>query len=350
MSREHCLHASPSSLSSLAVAAVVVFCATTAAAKDKRACLPAYVAYKSAQEREASGHLREARALLQTCSEAAQAACSGLAQKCTARYGQIGSEMPSVVPVVTDDSGGPVVDVQVKIDGEPLTSKLDGKGLPVDIGLHEFSFATEGGVFATQRVLVVEGQRNRPLTVQMRGADATAKAGAPAEKADSAGAARPASDALVAEKAPSDKAVSQKSSADKPDADKESSAGEDATRNASPQPAKRAPSPFAYVMGGTGVAAVGAGVLLTLWGRKDNDALAACTPNCRQSSVDHVRTLYIASDVALGAGVASLGVATWLFLHRPSTATDQAPPPRAGAAFDVQPTRDGAMASVRGTF
>ncbi|MDP9034494.1 MAG: hypothetical protein M3O50_06775 [Myxococcota bacterium] len=333
--------------SSLAAASVVALCATTGAAKDKRACIPAYNAYRSALERQASGHEREARALLQTCTESAQAACAGLSQKCEARYNQLGAEMPSVVPLVSDDSGVPLVDVTVAIDGEPLTSKLDGKGLPVDIGLHEFSFAAAGTVFATQRVLVAEGQRNRPLSVVMHSPQpAAAKPVAVTEKVDS-----PTMLRMASEAAASSTEASGKAAPDAP-APKKASADEglvEAPPRKGPAPAVHRPSSFAYVFGGLGVAALGAGVLTTIWGRKDNDALAQCKPNCRQSSVDHVQTMYVVSDVSLGVGVAALAAATWLFLRRPSSTADE---PKAGAStsFDVQPTRQGAVASVSGAF
>ncbi|MDP9149429.1 MAG: hypothetical protein M3O36_05755 [Myxococcota bacterium] len=327
-------------------AAVVFLCATTAAAKDKRACMPAYNAYKSALERQASGHEREARALLQSCAEDAQAACAGLSQKCTARYNQLGAEMPSVVPLVSDDSGAPIVDVTVKIDGEPLTSKLDGKGLPVDIGLHEFSFATDGDVFATQRVLVAEGQRNRPISVVMHSPETAAAKPAAAAKSDSPAAPAGASERTSSARGLSDKMAPEKATADKAGADE---GPLEAPPREAPAPAKPGPSPFAYVFGGVGVAGLGAGVLMTIWGRKDNDALALCKPTCRQSSVDHVQTMYLTSDISLGAGAAALGVATWLFLKGPSAPTDHAAP-RPSATFDVQPTRQGALASVSGTF
>ena len=101
-------------------------------AKEKGACTAAYTAYKSAIDAEKAGHLREARETLRTCAEAT--ACAGLAPKCAAKYTQLGADMPSIVPIVADDTGTPRADVEVRMDGQMLTSKLDGKGIPVEPG------------------------------------------------------------------------------------------------------------------------------------------------------------------------------------------------------------------------
>jgi hypothetical protein len=95
------------------------------------------------------------------------------------------------------------------------------------------------------------------------------------------------------------------------------------------------PSAFAYLLGGVGLLGVGAGGLLTYWGKTDNSALAACTPNCQPSSVEHIRRLYLAADVSFAAGGAALGIASLLF---------------ATSHFDVQPAHSGAFATFKGVF
>src|SRR5262249_41347971 len=112
---------------------------------------------------------REAKELLLAC---AKPACGTfLSQKCAAKYMQLDADIPSIVPLVTDDTGMPRVDVQVAMDGELLVSKLDGVALPVDPGMHEFSFSSNNNVFATQKILVIQGQRNRPVAVALPTAD-----------------------------------------------------------------------------------------------------------------------------------------------------------------------------------
>src|SRR3954462_11718539 len=84
--------------------------------KERRAC---ETAYKNAVQLEQSAHLRQAKELLLAC---AQSTCGGvLRQRCTVRYAQLESDIPSVVPLVTTEGGEPRVDVQVTMDGEQLT-------------------------------------------------------------------------------------------------------------------------------------------------------------------------------------------------------------------------------------
>ena len=66
--------------------------------------------------------------------------------------------------MVLDESGDPRVDVEVKMDGQVITSQLNGCAIPIDPGTHEFSFSTAGGTFALQKLAIVEGERNRLLT------------------------------------------------------------------------------------------------------------------------------------------------------------------------------------------
>src|SRR5690349_18561145 len=95
-------------------------------------------AYKDATTLEEAGQLLEARRALKKC---ARSACdSFLRDRCVLKYVQIQADLPSVIPTVTDETGTHVVDVRVMMDGAPLTSRSDGHALPINPGLHEFSF------------------------------------------------------------------------------------------------------------------------------------------------------------------------------------------------------------------
>jgi hypothetical protein len=254
------------------------------------------VAYANAQKDEGSGQLREARDLLLTC---AKPTCGTfLYKECTARYTQLGNDIPSVVPLA-DKGGVPIVDARVTMDGALLASRLVGQAFPVDPGLHEFAFSTDGGVFATQKVMIAAGQRNRPISASIHSA------------------------------------VSMPVAQEQP--------GQE-------QPKKARRSAVPYLLGSAGLAGVGAGALLVYWGRKDNEALGQCSPSCSESSLDHIHTLYLAGDIAMGAGVAALGLATWRFFATPHFTGDDAPARPAATGFDVQPTRSGAFASVSRSF
>jgi hypothetical protein len=138
-----------------------------AAAKGKAggACV---VAYKNAQQLEKSAQLRQAHEALRGC---VKASCGALRQRCMAQYAQLETDIPSVIPVVTDGAGAPRTDVQVTMDGELLTSQLDGRALPIDPGLHTFVFSAEAAVFATTKIMIAEGEHNRPISVSIRSTD-----------------------------------------------------------------------------------------------------------------------------------------------------------------------------------
>jgi len=342
-----------------AVGAAILLCATPGTsepdkaekATGRKACKEAF---KTAQQLEQGAHLRQARDSLQAC---AKATCSAfMRQECTRRYSQLGSDIPSVVPVVTDAAGVPRVDVQVTMDGELLTARLDGRALPVDPGVHEFSFSADGGVIATQKIMIVQGQRNQPISVALRSTDkrgqkralaasvtvpstVDAKTGAfdkpPLDNSE------PTPERVATER-PSDKAAPGKSAVK---SGTEASFEDIQTTEA---PAKSGPSTLAYVLGGAGLVGVTTGAALIYWGRKDNSALSQCSPFCQQSSLDHIKTMYLAGDIALGVGIAALGVSTVLFAT--SSSSKEKPLTQAAYSVDVQPTRSGAFATVSGSF
>lgn len=121
-------------------------------------------AYTKALDEQKSGHLREAKEFLGVC---AKTECGDfMKQECLRLYTLTDSDIPSVVPIVTDKTGHPVSLVEVRMDGDLLTSKLDGEALAVNPGTHEFSFSTNQGTFATRKVFIMQGQHNRRIAVR----------------------------------------------------------------------------------------------------------------------------------------------------------------------------------------
>jgi hypothetical protein len=317
--------------------------------KEKRAACKA--AYKGARQLEQSAKLRQARDMLLTC---AKATCGALLkQQCTNLYLQLDQDIPSVVPLVTDDAGAPRVNVQVTMDGEVLTSRLDGRSLPVDPGLHEFSFSSDTGVFATQSIMIVQGQRNRPLSVALHagekrgkrtalgpasaaGIDAKASLDKPA--VDKQSIEKPAAEPTASEKVVPEKAAPEKSAVD-------DALSEGPSPNVHP---KSGPGPLPYVLSAAGLAGIGGFALLSTWGSKDNEALSACAPDCSPDSVAHIKRLYIAADVSLGVGIAALGTGLYMLLASPGS--KEAPPTQAKYHFDVKPGPSGGFASLSGSF
>jgi hypothetical protein len=280
-----------------------------------------------ARERWQSGSLRDALELYQSCTPAS---CGERARRCRAAVARLEQDLPTVIPVVLDPSGAPLVDVQVALDGQPFTSRIDGRGLPVDPGVHQFSFSTSGKVFHSEKVLIIEGQRNRLLSV--RWADASVSpivASPPSEAPAAVGSAAPLAEPRSL--APSS-ALPPVTDASAPiSGDRESPA----------------PSALTYVVAGTGLAAIGTSLLLVYWGSNDNEKLNRCAPDCNPDSVRHIRRMYIASDITMGAGVAALGVATWLLV---SDLTEDHAAPASAYSIDVKPLRSGAFAAFGGAF
>jgi hypothetical protein len=348
-------------------AGLILFAAPAAEAKEsKRAiCTAALGAYKTGAAHEKAGRLQEARDAFQSCAQVT--ACGGLFPKCQAKYDQlvsqgsttapqtasepaphvaaqaaphpaarVGPEACTVVPIVIDETGTPQIDVQVRVDGQLLAQKIDGKALPVAVGVHEFTFATERGVFATQKVVIAEGERNRKIEVAMGGPAAKATRTAP-----------------VAAAAEESKVAPENSSAEahSPEAPAAATPREERARGGSWALPR---SPIPYLIGTVGLAGAAGGALLTYWGNKDNDqAVAQCNHLCPPSTVDHIRTMYLAANISFGVGVVGLGVATWLFASSRSVEDSShamKDKPQRAAIFDVQPIRSGAFASMSGSF
>ncbi|MDP9034496.1 MAG: hypothetical protein M3O50_06785 [Myxococcota bacterium] len=156
--RTVCAIALAASVLSFAVAA-----RTEPSAGRGTACKAAYL---TAKERERSGRLREAREHLLVC---ANAVCDRtLRRTCAAEVTQLDTvDLPSIIPVVTDVTGAPTSDVQITMDGELLASRLDGQPIHVDPGLHEFSFVPKGEPPIIQRLMILQGQQDRRISISL---------------------------------------------------------------------------------------------------------------------------------------------------------------------------------------
>ena len=328
--------------------ATILLYATTGATDPSKAARVCSTAYTSATQAEQSGKLLQARDLFVSC---AKAPCAGfMRQQCLAHYTQLELDIPSVVPLVTSDDGDPRVDVQVSVDNEPLTSHLDGRSLPVDPGMHEFSFSSEGKVIATQKVLILQGQRNRPISIALK-PDKAGKKAALGTGTVAALDAKASPDKAAADRPPLEKSDGE-AAQDKVAPPKTPSKTLPEARASEPPPVeppkKAGRSAMPYVLGSVGLVGLGGAGLLTYWGRKDNDKLALCAPSCPQSSVDHVRKLYVASDVSLGVGVAALATSLVWFIA--SAPPKEEPAPQARYRFDVAPGATGTYATFSGSF
>lgn len=283
-------------VSVLLVLAGVAVCPRVSSAEDadaiKKSCREAH---EDAQVSRNKGTLLAARKKLRIC--AAQICPSIVRADCVEWLDQIETRIPSIVVEAKADEGD-VFDVEVQVEGEPLATRLDGRAIEVDPGLHTFRFTRAGSPPIEQKTIVREGERSKLVAVSW-----------------------------VTPKAP-------------------------------PQPPSHAARPVethrpvpatVYVLGGVGVVAVGVFTFFAISGNKRKSELAStCAPFCAEADVSAVRTRYAIGDVGLGVAVAALAAATVLFAIRPEVPK---PSPAATRFFwDVTALRAGAAVTAGGTF
>ena len=319
---------------------------------DDAACTEAL---KNALAREAAGQLQGAEELFHSC---ARPSCAGFVhEQCAIHYKTVENDVPTVVLVVSDASGASRTDVQVRVDGTIFAAQVDGTPLPIDPGLHDFSFSTRDHVFANRKILILQGQRNRFITATIDTAgnghvasereQAAADLGEVPRATPGPAAASPVTatdDAVAPVAAP---ARGAETSAEKDEEDSTSGSG----RSTAAQPVKTSGHRLLpVVLGGVGVASLGAGALLTLWGRKDNDALGHCSPNCAANTLQHIRRVYYGADAAIGVGIAALTAAYLVYTLNHGSSSGEAAGGEA-LRLGIEPTgTGGGVASVFGAF
>jgi hypothetical protein len=252
----------------LALGPAEVIAQTTACSSD----------YEKAQEEKANGRLNAALSYLRGC---VNPDCPKFIREDCARWmDQTESALPSVVFAVRRD-GVDQTEVDIACDGVAMTRSLNGKAIPVDPGVHVFSFAMSGFDSIERRLLIREGERNRIVDVEFR---------SPRESATPA----PAVDA------------------------RNPPAGEATSGNAGRRY-------LTYGLAGAGVLGLAGFVVFAVRGVGQQGTLEKdCAPNCLQSDVDSVKTKYLVADTCLAVGLVSLGVATYLWFtsrgEKPSSA------------------------------
>ncbi len=233
-------------------------------ADEKQACVSAS---EKAQQLRSAGKLGEARDQLNICG---RPECPKLVQQdCTQWMSELLASLPSVVPGAKDRKGRDILDVRVTVDGKVVTEVLDGKAIVLDPGVHAFLFESKGLPPLKEQVVVKPGEKNRIVTVTFATPeDATPPSGAPNGGAGAAS----------------------------------GGSGESS------------PPIAAYVLGGVGIAALGAALYFDLAASGDaHDLRSGCSPNCAQSDVDDVKTKYTIAGVTAGIGGALLVTGIVLF-------------------------------------
>jgi hypothetical protein len=248
--------------------------------QTQEACL---WSYDQAQRLRDRGKLIETRERLLVC---AQDVCPELARKdCERWLREVDASTPSVVVRARDPDGRDAVDVQVWVDGAPFLRNLDGRARSLDPGVHFLRYEMTGGKAIQERIVVVEGEKNRLLMVDF------ARDRGDATPAPVRGPSRPAA---------------------------------------------------AYLFAGIGVVGIAGFAYFASTGLSErSDLQRTCYPGCSAEEVDRARSKLVIGDISLVVGLASAGVATWLFVR---------PGPTTSTSFGIVPVTGGSMATVRGMF
>jgi hypothetical protein len=143
-------------------AAVALASWTGAAAARADICSDAFT--QSAQLSRA-GKLVEARAALRVC--AADSCPATMKPLCVHDLESLEPRISSVVVRAREPgTGHDLVDVRVRVDGALLEDSLDGKARDVDPGVHTFRFERTAAAPVEQQIVIVEGEKARPVDVQ----------------------------------------------------------------------------------------------------------------------------------------------------------------------------------------
>jgi hypothetical protein len=233
--------------------------ATSAQAQNaptKDACIDAY---RHNQPLRRDGRLLEARSELLIC---ARDPCPPALQKdCLEWLADLDARLPSVLLGATNAQGDDVVDVTVTMDNRDVTTRLDGRPIPVDPGPHQFRFERAGARAVVREVVVKEGEKGRRVDARLV-------------------------PVLVAP---------------------------------APPPPKHRPLTWPTIaLGAAGSAGLVTAFVVGFVGVADRANLGSCKGTCTADQVGNVRTLFNVADVTGGASIVLLGAATVFFVLRPS--------------------------------
>jgi hypothetical protein len=282
---------------SILAAASSSLCATTLARaepSDKEQCV---TTAEQAQPLRRAGRLLDARERLLVC---ASATCPRVVRSdCTTWLASLDGEIPTIVIRAHDDRGRDMVDVRVTVDGKRVLSELDGKPLPIDPGKHVLHYAADGLRPVEDTVLIVAGEKNRPLLVTFASPQPSADEGA-------------ATPRRVADP-------------------------KDRVGPPAPEPGS-SPPVLGYALLGLGVVAAGSFSLFELVGQNEYATLrdgCAATHSCSQSGIDTAKAHLLMAGVSLAVAATALvagGIVVFTSKRATSAASVEIGPASVGAS------------------
>lgn len=242
----------------LALVAAPALAAPTVKTSSK-ACV---AAHEEGQSLRTQKKLRAAREKFVTC---AKSDCPAVLRKeCGEQIEAIEAATPSLAFEARDEKGNADATVKVTLDGTVVAERLTGGSVEVEPGEHDVKFERADGKVIGQKVLVVEGEKNRKVVADY---------------------------ASLVPKAPKD---------DHPPA----------------APIEERKIPLGtYVAGGVALVALGSFAVFALTGKSKEDDLAGkCAPVCSDDDVRAVNRDYLIADVSLGVAAVAAVVAVVLAL------------------------------------
>jgi hypothetical protein len=250
----------------VAIASAIALVAPAAEALGVEACVRAAEQGQADRRQHA---LLQARERFLTC---ASAACPAVVRADCARWLEEVDALVPTIAVRATSSAGDDLAAAIEIDGRAVGVPA-GSAVRVDPGAHVIVVRADGFERVERRVVLVEGEKGRTLSVSLSRVGERRERPAPPPPVNARG-------------------------------------GEERSRS---------PSPIVWALGGVGVAALGSFAFFGLSGRADaSDLRSGCNVNgtCTETQVDGVRTKYLVADVSLGIGVVALGAAAFLALVR----------------------------------
>jgi hypothetical protein len=250
------------------------------AADPKAACVHGA---EEGQRLRAQSKLREAREAFTAC---AADRCPALVRSdCSGWLAEVEAAVPTVVvrASAAEEPARELNDVEVRVDGVVLASKLDGRELPLNPGEHHVSFSAAGRVPAEDDVVIRVGEKHRLLTVALASVSSPVRVTAP-----------------VPLPAP---------------------------------PRPRVSMAAKVLLIGGGLALAGGAALGTSAWVDQRSLRRDCAPGCPQGDVDSARLRLRLGDASMALGVAALAGAAVLIWTRPDDGSTVAVAPLAGGAL-----------------
>lgn len=287
--------------------AVVSISSGRALADDKASCLDA--ASRGQTLRDAH-KLIEARDKFRAC---AQRQCPAVVQHdCASWLEAVEKSIATVVVTAKDGAGADLLDVTVRVDGQPLIARLDGEAVAMDPGLHAFHFELADGTSLDQKVLVKEGERNQSVAVILKRATEPQPVPVSSGVATAGGSATPV--------APADRA---------------------------PPPGSGAWKTTGWVLGGVGIVGIGVGAIFGLVAISDKHSAHCNSDNfCDPDPLHSARNAATVSDVGFIGGGVLLAAGLALVVLSPGGGHEKA----AGVAVAPMVATGGGGLSLQGGF